>query len=150
MQKTLKGSGHHEPSVMKGPLSPKVHGYLDLGAIALLFLAPTLFDFGGVAAGILYFVAVAYIGLVLLTAYPLGLAKVIPFTTHGWIEAALSLFFLFAPFLFGFSDVPRARNFFLIAGVGLIGVFLFTNYAAAERPHRGVRAGSGVDNRARV
>ena len=132
--------------MMRGPLSPRVHGFLDYGAIALLFLAPTLFGFGGVAAGILYVVAVAYLAMVLLTAYPLGVAKVIPFTTHGWVEAGLAAFFILAPFLFGFSDVPAARNFFLVAGIALVGVFFLTNYEAAERPRRLSRS----DDRLRV
>jgi hypothetical protein len=132
--------------MMRGPLSPKVHGILDYGAIALLFLAPTLFGFGGTAAGILYFIAIVYLGMVLLTAYPMGLAKVIPFTVHGWVEAGLAVFFIIAPFLFGFSDVAAARNFYLVAGIGLGGVFLLTNYQAAERPTRMVRS----NNRVRV
>ncbi|MFN7135183.1 MAG: hypothetical protein ACK4N5_24120 [Myxococcales bacterium] len=120
--------------MMRGPLSPRVHGFLDYGAIALLFLAPMLFNFGAPASTILYVVAALYLGMVLLTAYPLGVAKVIPFTMHGWVEAGLALFFVVAPFLFGFGDVAAARNFFIGAGIALGGVFLLTDYKAAEQP----------------
>ncbi|WNG32226.1 hypothetical protein F0U61_00350 [Archangium violaceum] len=119
---------------MKGPLSPRVHGFIDYAGILLLFLAPTLFGFSGTPATILYVVAVLYLAMVLLTAYPLGVAKVIPFPVHGLIEAALSLLFIVAPFLLRFSDVAAARNFYIVGGIALGGVFLLTNYQAAEAP----------------
>ncbi len=119
---------------MKGPLSPRVHGFIDYAGILLLFLAPTLFRFSGLPATILYVVAVLYLAMVLLTAYPLGVAKVIPFTMHGYVEAALALLFIVAPFILGFSDVAAARNFYIIGGIALGGVFLLTNYQAAETP----------------
>jgi hypothetical protein len=119
---------------MRGPLSPRVHGFLDYGAILLLFLAPSLFGFSGLPATLLYIVAVAYLAMVLLTAYPLGAAKVIPFTVHGYVEAALAVLFIVAPFILGFSDVVAARNFYVVAGIALGGVFLLTNYRAAEAP----------------
>jgi hypothetical protein len=83
----------------------------------------------------------------LLTAYPLGAAKIIPFTVHGSIEAATSVLLVIAPFLFGFSDIPSARNFFIIGGIALFAVWLTTNYRAAGRP---VRGGLGVGRRAHV
>lgn len=122
---------------MKALLSPRVHGYIDYLAVGLLALAPTLFNFSGVAAGLCYALAVVQLGMSLMTAYPLGAAKVIPFTIHGTIEAVTSVFLVVAPFLFGFSEVASARNFFIIGGLGLFGVWAVTNYKAAERPLRG-------------
>jgi hypothetical protein len=112
---------------------------LDYGAVVLLALAPSLFDFGGAAAGLCYFLSAAFLGLSLLTAYPLGAAKVIPFTVHGAVEAGTAVFLVLAPFLFGFSDVDGARNFFIASGVVLGIVFALTDYKAAERPHSGAR-----------
>lgn len=126
--------------MMRGPLSPRVHGFLDYGAIALLLLAPMIFGFGGTPAMILRVLAVAYLAMVLLTAYPLGVLKVIPFTVHGYVEAVVSIFLIAAPFVFGFSQMDDARNFFLVAGIALVGVFLLTNYKAAEAPGQGVGA----------
>lgn len=122
--------------MMTGPLSPRAHGFIDYGSVVFLVLAPMLFGFGGVPATLCYLFAGALLVLSLITAYPLGLAKVVPFTIHGGIEAVSTVFLLAAPFLFGFSDVPAARNFFLAAGVALGIVFLVTNYKAAERPRR--------------
>jgi hypothetical protein len=122
--------------MMTGPLSPRVHGYIDYGSVVFLLLSPMLFGFGGVPATLCYLFAGALLVLSLITAYPLGVAKVVPFTIHGLIEAVSAVGLVLAPFLFGFSDVVAARNFFLVAGVALGIVFLVTNYKAAERPRR--------------
>ncbi len=132
---------------MKALLSPRVHGYGDYLIVALLALAPTLFDFSGTPAVFCYVLAVAQLGMSLMTAYPLGVAKIIPFTLHGSVEVVVSAFLVIAPFLFGFSDIPSARNFFIIGGIALFAVWLTTNYRAAGRP---VRGGLGVGRRAHV
>ena len=120
-------------------LDPKTHGFLDYLAVALLALAPTLFGFTGVAATICYVLAVVQLGMSLLTAYPLGVAKLIPFPIHGGVELATSIFLVAAPWLFGFDDVAASRNFFLAAGLGLLLVYVVTNYKAAERGRSNLR-----------
>ncbi len=115
-------------------LSPKVHGYLDYAAVVLLFLAPTLFGFSGLPATLCYVLGTAQLAMSLVTAYPLGALKMLPFTVHAGIELATALFLIVAPFLLGFSEMTDARNFFMIAGVGLGLVWLTTNYKAADRP----------------
>ncbi|HEX8440248.1 SPW repeat domain-containing protein [Archangium sp.] len=132
---------------MKAPLSPRIHGYIDYAAVAMLALAPTLFDFSGLPAVLCYVLAVVQLGMSLLTAYPLGAAKIIPFTVHGSIEAATSILLVVAPLLFGFSDVRSARNFFIVSGIALFAVWLTTNYKAAGRP---VHGDVGVRRRAHV
>jgi uncharacterized membrane protein YczE len=132
---------------MKALLSPRVHGYGDYLIVALLALAPTLFDFSGTPAVFCYVLAVAQLGMSLMTAYPLGVAKIIPFTVHGSIEVVVSAFLVIAPFLFGFSRDISARNFFLVSGIGLFLVWLTTNYKAAERPLAG---GMGLRRRIQV
>lgn len=126
-------------------LSPRVHGFIDYGIVALLALAPTLFGFGGTAAAISYILAVLQLGMSLITAYPLSLAKIIPFKIHGGIELTSGLFALAAPWLFGFSRIDAARNFFLFAGVTVAITWALTNYRAAELPGRG-----GIAHKRRV
>ncbi len=122
-------------------LSPRIHGFIDYAIVALLVLAPTLFGFGGVAATLCYVAAVAQGGMSLLTAYPLGVKGVIPFPIHGFIELAVGVLFVAAPWLFGFADDVAARNFFLVSGASVGVVFLLTNYRATERAgDRGVIA----------
>ena len=123
---------------MKAPLSPKMHGYGDYLIVALFALAPTLFGFSGLPAVLCYVLAVMQLGMSLLTAYPLGVARIIPFPVHGTVEAIISIVLLAAPYLFGFSEAVRARNFFIVSAIGLFLVWLATNYKAAERPTRGM------------
>jgi Kef-type K+ transport system membrane component KefB len=132
---------------MKALLSPRIHGYGDYLIVALLALAPSLFDFSGLPAVLCYVLAVVQLGMSLLTAYPLGVAKIIPFTVHGTIEAVTSIALVLMPFLFGFSRVDSARNFFVILGIGLFLVWLTTNYKAAERP---IQGGVGLRRRVQV
>ena len=113
-------------------LSPKIHGFIDYAAVAVLAVAPALFGFVGLPAYLCYALALGLLALSLLTAYPLGLARVIPFTVHGGIEVGMTVFLLAAPWLFGFAAVDAARNFFLVAGVALGMVYVLTNYRAAD------------------
>jgi hypothetical protein len=115
-------------------LNPRIHGYIDYVIVAVLALAPSVFGFGGIAAALCYILAVAQFGMSLLTAYPLGAAKVIPFPVHGGIELAAGIVALVSPWLFRFSNIPAARNFFLVAGISVVIVWGLTNYKAAELP----------------
>jgi hypothetical protein len=112
-------------------LSPRVHGYLDYAVVLLLALAPTLFGFSGTPAALCYIVAILQMGMSLMTSYPLGLARVIPFTLHGAIELVAAIGLILSPYLFDFGTVDAARNFFIISGVALAGVWLTTDYKAA-------------------
>jgi hypothetical protein len=112
-------------------LSPRVHGYIDYAAVLLLLAAPTLFGFGGVAATLCYVLAALQGGMSLLTAYPLSVAKIIPFQVHGAIELLAGIFAFVSPWLFGFSHVDAARNFFIVSGVALSIVWLVTDYRSA-------------------
>lgn len=114
-------------------LDPRVHGYLDYAAGLLLVVAPRLFGFAGTAAVICYVLAALHIGMSLLTAYPISVAKVVPFTVHGGVELITAIFLVVAPWLFGFDEVNAARNFFIVAGIGLGLVYLTTDYRAARR-----------------
>jgi hypothetical protein len=118
-------------------LNPRVHGYVDYVAVAGLALAPTLFGFAGVPATICYILAVVQLVMSLTTAYPTSIAKVIPFTIHGGVELLTSLFLVAAPWIFAFSDVMAARNFFLVSGAGLLLVYLVTDYKAATAEGHG-------------
>jgi len=47
----------------------------------------------------------------LLTDYPLGVKKVIPFKVHGQMDAAFAASSFMVPKVFGFSDSPAAAVF---------------------------------------
>jgi len=113
-------------------LNPRVHGYIDYAAVLFLALAPTLFGFVGTVAALCYVLAILQGGMSLMTAYPLGMAKVIPFTLHGSIEFAMAFGLALSPWIFGFSESDGARNFFIAAGIALGGVWLTTDYTVAD------------------
>ena len=115
---------------MKKALNPKVHGILDYGLALLFLLAPSLFGFSETAATVSYIIGVVYIGTSLLTRYPLGAIKVIPFPTHGILESIMAFAWILFPWVLGFASDVAARNFFVVAGAAL------TDYTGAYTEQR--------------
>lgn len=113
-------------------IDPRTHGFIDYAVVAVLLLGPMVLGFGGTPAILSYVLGAAYLGLSLLTAYPLGAAKVVPFPLHGFIELGAGVLAIVSPWLFGFSELADARWFFLVAGISVVGLWSLTNYRAAE------------------
>ena len=114
-------------------LSPQVHGVLDYLLGALFIAAPFMFGFVSPLAQIISLaIGASVILLSLLTRYPLGVLRVIPFPVHGAVEFVAALALIAMPWFAGFEGVPPARNFFVATGVALFAVWLTTDYKAAE------------------
>jgi hypothetical protein len=110
-------------------IDSKTHGFLDYLGAALFLTAPVLFDFVGTPAErISVTTGTIYLGLTLLTAYPLGILKAVPFTVHGWIEVAMALTVLFMPWMADFAYAETARNFFVVAGAAIVALWVFSDY----------------------
>ena len=130
-------------------LNPNVHGVLDYLYVILFALAPAMFGFTGLVATLCYFVAGSQLVMSLITRYPLGAIKLLPFPVHGGLELLASLGLIAAPWLFGFARVAVAPTFFVTAGIVLFCVWLCTDYkgvsldgrrsVAREREMTGVR-----------
>ena len=114
-------------------LNPKVHGVLDYGLAILFLLVPGIFNFPENAATLSYIIGAVYIVASLITRYPLGAFKLLPFPVHGVLETIMAVSWLVMPWLFGFADFDAARNWFLFAGIALLAVVAITDYRAAER-----------------
>ncbi len=121
-------------------LSPRLHGLLDYVVVALFALGPTIFGFGGTAATVAYVVAGIHLSLTVLTAFPMGLVKVIPFKVHGVLEVGALVGITAAPWMFGFGDSNTPRNFFLAAGALIAGVVVLTDYHTTESEERSIGA----------
>ncbi|MBA3686661.1 MAG: hypothetical protein H0W72_15675 [Planctomycetes bacterium] len=117
-------------------LTPTAHGVVDYLVVLAFLAAPSLFNFTDNAATVAYVIAAAHLSYSLITRYPLGIVKAIPFPIHGTIElaAALSLFAL--PWVFDFSGDEAARNWFIGSGAAIVVVWLVTNYKAVAEDSR--------------
>jgi hypothetical protein len=65
----------------------------------------------------------------MLTKYPLGVVKVLPFTIHSAGDYLAAALLVLSPFVLGFdgSDSGLAA-FYIVAGVAVLAVSLITNY----------------------
>lgn len=115
-------------------LSPAAHGVLDYLTVAFFGLAPFLFGLTGTYATVCYVLAAGYLVITVLTDFPLGAMRIIPFPVHGGFELVSGPMFIAAPFLFGFADAsPTARNLFIASGVVFLLVWFITDWKAQTR-----------------
>jgi SPW repeat len=82
-----------------------IHGMLDYPVGLLLAASPWLFGFagGGPATTIPVVLGLGALVYSLLTAYELGVARIIPFRVHLAIDFISGLFLAVSPWLFNFS-----------------------------------------------
>ena len=114
------------------PITPRIHGVLDYATVLVTALAPTLFGFSAVPSRIAYALAAGYLVLSLCTAYPLGVAKLVPFRGHGLAEVAIAVLLVPLPWMLGFADEPAPRNFMLALVLITFVVVPLTDFRAAE------------------
>jgi hypothetical protein len=89
------------------------------------------------------------LGLSLMTKYPLGAVKLIPFPAHGVIEAIAGGLTAADPWILGFSDNKRARWTHVIAGLSTLAVVAMTDYQAATRQTVAGARGAGLAEQVR-
>ncbi len=106
--------------------------------IALIAVALVAADSGkALAAGVVIGSVVLVVSL--LTRYPLGLIKVLPFKVHSAGDYLAAALLLVSPFALGFRSSEVGISLFYIgAGIAVLAVSLITNYqygpAAAPAP----------------
>jgi hypothetical protein len=113
-------------------LSPRAHGVVDYSSAALFVLAPTLFGFGGTPATLARALGIGYALFSLVTAYPLGVVRAVPFPVHVAFDWVLGILLLGAPWLLGFAENETARNFFVGMGVVSVVVTALTDARRAD------------------
>ena len=125
---------------MTRPISARTHGILDYSTIAATAAAPKLFGFPRNAAIAAYALAGGYLALSAMTKYPAAMKQVVPLRAHKITDIALGGLLPALPWMLGFSDNKKARNFFL-ALTGITGaVTALTNWQPAQASTSGVRA----------
>lgn len=80
-----------------------------------------------VAAGIV--IGVVVLAVSMLTKYPLGVVKVLPFTIHSAGDYLASALLVSSPFILRFNDSDTGLTaFYIAAGIAVLAVSLITNY----------------------
>jgi hypothetical protein len=105
------------------------HAIADYAVAAALIIVPIVA--GGsdkaVAAGIVVGTVVAVVSM--LTRYPLGVLKVLPFTIHSAGDYLAAALLIVSPFALSFNDSDTGLSvFYVAAGVAVLAVSLITNY----------------------
>lgn len=115
-------------------LTPKIHGVLDYVSVVGLALAPTLFGLQGVSAMLAYALAGIHLLMTLLTAFPLGVIKIVPLKLHGLVEIVVGVSLVALPWaLARVVDLgSNGRMFYSGFGAVLILVWLVTDYGSRE------------------
>jgi hypothetical protein len=129
-------------------LSGRQHGYMDYAYGIITLLAPMLFGIGESAALLCYIMGASVLVLSLLTRYPLGAIKAVPFTAHGWIELAAAFIMLASIPLLGFEGA--GYNFFMTMSILVMALWFVTDYVGTDVAYEGVEGRTGARERAGV
>ena len=113
-------------------IGPRIHGYFDVALIIVFALAPFVVGLGGPPALISWVLAVLFLILVLVTRYPLGAAKQIPFVAHGLVELVVAVFLAVLPRIGGYAPGSPARRFYWTMAILIAVVWLLTDYRGGE------------------
>ena len=105
------------------------HAIADYAVAATLIVVPLAA--GGsdkaVAAGVVIGAVVAVVSM--LTKYPLGVVKVLPFTVHSAGDYLAATLLVASPFALSFDGSDSGLTvFYVVAGLAVLAVSLVTNY----------------------
>ncbi|MDQ6783674.1 MAG: hypothetical protein M3063_09570 [Actinomycetota bacterium] len=107
----------------------KMHGVLDFASAFALIAFALVVGGSDVAVATGVTLGIVLIVVSVLTDYPLGVIKVIPFKVHSAGDYVGAASLIAAPFILGFVNKDKTLSFFYIAtGIALIAVSLVTNY----------------------
>ena len=116
-------------------LSSKAHGILDYLFAAFLLLSPVIFHMEGNMCKVTYALGAVHLLLTVLTAFEVGIIKVIPFRIHGLIElfvsaglAGLAYYAYYRGNIFGFQ-------YFIALAFTVIIVFILTDFKSGANTY---------------
>jgi hypothetical protein len=112
-------------------ISPKIHGIIDYLVVVFLLASPAVFGFTGLLATFTYALGAVHLILTILTAYSVGLVKVIPFPLHGSIEFIVGVVLIILAYTL-FNDEPIGKLFYVIFGTVVLLTWLVTDYKGTE------------------
>ena len=110
-----------------------------VGALLIIVAIAVGGSAGAVATGIV--VGATVLAVSMLTKYPLGVVKVLPFTVHSAGDYLAAALLLFSPFVLSFNNSDTGLTaVYIVAGIAVLAVSLITNYQYS--PKRTVAAGT--------
>ena len=112
-------------------LKPLSHGVIDYLMVLILAIGPGVAGFQGAQAKFCYLLAVVHFLLTIITNFPLGVLKRVPFWLHGAVEIVVAAFLVILPWLANFSRGIHSRNFFVLIGLLIAVIFALTDYRRA-------------------
>jgi hypothetical protein len=106
-----------------------LHAIADYAVGALLIIVALAVGGSAGAIGTGVVVGATVLAVSMLTRYPLGVAKVLPFTVHSAGDYLAAALLLVAPFALHFNHGDRGLTiFFIVSGLAVLAVSLITNY----------------------
>lgn len=114
-------------------ISAKVHGILDYATVVFLLASPTIFQMEGTLCIVTYVLAAVHFALTALTAFEVGLVKLIPFKLHGLIEVVVAI--ALAGLALWFKSNDNALGFYFYMGLAIVimMVFLLTDFSSVAQ-----------------
>src|SRR5467141_775203 len=108
-------------------ISDTTHGILDYLTVAIFAQAPSILGLTGFAALVSYALAVIHLAMTLLTNMPLGVIKIIPMRLHALVEVIVGPILVVAALVLP-TILGDRREFFLVMGLVILGVWLLSSY----------------------
>jgi hypothetical protein len=109
------------------------HGIADYAVGALLIVAALAVGGTGVAVATGVVVGAVVLAVSMLTKYPLGVKKVLPFTVHSAGDYLAAALLLIAPMALGFRDTDGGLSgLYAVLGIAVVAVSLVTDYQYSD------------------
>jgi hypothetical protein len=106
-----------------------LHAVADYAVGAVLVLAAIIVGGSSGAVGTGVVVGVTVLAVSMLTKYPLGVVKVLPFTVHSAGDYLAAALLLAGPFVLNFNNGDTGLTvLYVVAGIAVLAVSLITNY----------------------
>ena len=106
-----------------------LHAIADYAVGGLLVVVALAVGGDGLAVATGVVVGAVVLAVSMLTRYPLGVVKVLPFTVHSAGDYLAAALLIISPFALGYSDTDGGLTvFYVAAGIAVLAVSLITNY----------------------
>jgi hypothetical protein len=105
------------------------HAIADYAVAAALIIVAAVAGGSGKSVGAGVAIGAVVLAVSMLTSYPLGVIKVLPFKIHSAGDYLAAVLLVVAPFALNFNSSDTGLTaFYIVAGAAVLGVSLVTNY----------------------